>query len=89
MLDGKPLPSFVCVWVWEKGEGGRITQCLVRGLLLPDDVHTSEDRTNESLGRRLQWHTIAVILNPLFFLQSCTNLPYPIHVYLCICTHCY
>ena len=70
MLDGKPLPSSACVRIWEKGEGGRIAQCLVRSLLLPDDVHTFEDETNESLGQRLQWHTIAVILNPLFFIQS-------------------
>ena len=68
VLDGKPLPSSVCVRVWEKCEEGRIAQCLARGLLLPDDVHTFEDGTDESLGRRLQWHTIAVILNSLFFL---------------------
>ena len=53
MLDGKPLPSSTCVRVWEKGEGGRIAQCLACGLLLPDDVQTFEDGTNESLGRRL------------------------------------
>ena len=51
MLDDKPLPSSMCVWVWEKGEGGRIAQCLARGLLLPDDVQTFEDGINESLGR--------------------------------------
>ena len=70
MLDFKPLLSSACVQVWEKGEGGHIAQCLARGLLLSDDVQTFEDGTDESLGRRLQWHTIAVILNPLFFLQS-------------------
>ena len=53
ILDGKPFPSFVCVQVWEKGEGGRIVQCLARGLLLPDDVHTFEDGIDESLCRRL------------------------------------
>ena len=71
-----------------KGEGGRVVQSLVHGLLLPEDVHTFKDGTDKSLGRRLQWHTVAVILNPLFFLQSYASLPYPIHVYLCICIHC-
>ena len=66
MLDGKPLPSSACVRVWEKGERGRVAQCLVRGLLLPKDVHTFEDGTDKSLGRRLQWHIVAVILNPCF-----------------------
>ena len=51
MLDGKPLLSSACVRVWEKGEGGRIAQCLACGLLLPDDVHTFEDGIDESLGR--------------------------------------
>ena len=51
MLDGKPLPSSACVRAWEKGEGGRIMQCLARGLLLLDDVHTFEDGTDESLGQ--------------------------------------
>ena len=54
MLDGKPLPSTACVRVWEKGEGGRVAQSLVHGLLSPKDVHTFEDGTNKSLGRQLQ-----------------------------------
>ena len=73
MLDGKPLPSIAWVRVWEKGEG---------------DVHTFEDGTDESLGRWLQRHTIAVIPNSLFFLQSYVSLFYPIHVYLHICIYC-
>ena len=48
MLDGKPLPSTASVWVWEKGEGGRVAQSLVHGLLLPKDVHTFKDGTDES-----------------------------------------
>ena len=88
MLDGKPLPSTACVRVWEKGKGGRVAQSLVHGLLLPEDVRTFEDGTDESLGRRLQWHTIAVILNSLFFLQSYVSLFYPVHVYLRICFYC-
>ena len=46
--------------MWEKGEGGRIAQTLATGLLLPDDVHAFKEGTEESVGRRLQWHTIAV-----------------------------
>ena len=53
MLDGKPLPSTTSVRVWEKGVGGRVAQSLVHGLLLPKDVHTFEDGTDESLGRQL------------------------------------
>ena len=60
LLDGKPLPSTACVRMWEKGEGGRIAQTLAEGLLLPDDVHAFEDGSKESVGRRLEWHTIAV-----------------------------
>ena len=48
--------------MWEKGEGGRITQTLAMGLLLPDDVHAFEDGSEKSVGRRLKWHTIAVTL---------------------------
>ena len=59
-MDGKPLPSTASVRVWDKGEGGRVAQSLVRGLLLPEDVHVFDDGTAESLGQRLQWHTITV-----------------------------
>ena len=60
MLNDKPLPSTISVQVWEKGEGGHVAQSLVHRLLLPEDVHTFEDGTDESLGRWLQWHTIVV-----------------------------
>ena len=60
MLDDKPLPSTACMRMWEKGEGGHIAQTLAEGLLLPDDVHAFEDRSEESVGRQLGWHTIAV-----------------------------
>nr|POE91846.1 hypothetical protein CFP56_52966 [Quercus suber] len=59
MLDDKPLPSDACVHVWGKGAGGHIAQTLARGLLLPEDVRAFEDGTDESMGRRLQWHTVA------------------------------
>ena len=48
--------------MWEKGEEGRIVQALATGLLLPNDVHAFEEGSEESIGRRLQWHTIAVTL---------------------------
>ena len=84
MLDGKPLLSTASVWVWEKGEGGHVAQSLVHGLLLPKDVHTFKDGTNELLGRRLQWHTIAVTPNSLFFPRFYIILFYFIHVYMYI-----
>ena len=62
LLDGKPLPSTACVRMWEKGEGGRIAQTLAEGLLLPEDVHAFEEGSEESMGGRLEWHAIAVIL---------------------------
>ena len=66
LLDGKPLPSTTCVRMWEKGEGGRIAQTLAEGLLLPDDVHAFEDGSEESVGRRLEWHAIAVIFLSIY-----------------------
>ena len=84
MLDGKPLPSTTNVWVWEKGAGGRVAQSLVHDLLLPVDVHTFEDGTDESLGRWLQWHTIAVTPNSLFFPRFYIILFYSIHLYMYI-----
>ena len=74
LLDGKPLPANAWVWTWEKGEGGRIAQTLAQGLLLPEDRHTFEEGSEESMGRRLQWHTIAVTL-PLLILY------YPLHIH--------
>ncbi|XP_050264223.1 uncharacterized protein LOC126708473 [Quercus robur] len=59
LLDGKPLPSTACVRMWEKGEGGRIAQTLAEALLLPEDVHAFEEGSEESVGRRLEWHAIA------------------------------
>ena len=46
----------------EKGKGGRIAQTLAEGLLLPKDVHAFEEGSEESVGGRLEWHAIAVIL---------------------------
>ena len=79
LLDGKPLPSTACVRMWEKGEGSRIAQTLATGLLLSDDVHAFEEGTEESVGCRIQWHTIAVapfssITYHPFLFRCCTNL---------------
>ena len=62
-----PLPANASVRVWEKGEGGHIAQSLAHGLLLPEDFSTFVDGTEESIGRRLQWHTIAVNSLSLYF----------------------
>jgi len=64
-LDGESLPVNASVRVWEKGEGGCVVQSLVHDLLLLEDVHAFEEGTEESMGRRLQWHTIAVIFRLL------------------------
>ena len=67
LLDSKPLPSTACIRMWDKGEGGRIAQTLAEALQLPEDVHAFEDGSEESVGRRLEWHAIAVILLSIHF----------------------
>lgn len=62
LLGGGPLPATACVWLWDKGDGGRVAQSLAQGLLLPEDIHIYSDGDEESLARQLQWHTIAVKL---------------------------
>ena len=64
LLDGKPLLSTACIRMWDKGEGGRIAQSLAETLQLPEDVHAFEEGSEESVGRRLEWHAIAVIFYP-------------------------
>ena len=58
--------------MWEKGEGGHIAQTLAKGLLFPDDMHAFEEGLEESVGRRLEWHAIAV--TPCSFLTFHTFL---------------
>ena len=53
-LDDKPFPMSASVRVWEKGEGGRVAQSSGHNLLLLEDMHAFEERTKESMGRRLQ-----------------------------------
>ena len=60
-MDGKLLLTNASVWVWEKGEGGYVAQSLVHGLLLLEDVHAFKEGIKESMVKRLQWHTIAII----------------------------
>ena len=67
-----PLFADASVQVWEEGEGGRIAQSLARGLLLPKDMSAFADGTKESIGKRLQWHTITVTSLPLYFSFSYT-----------------
>ena len=47
---------------------------MVHGLFLPKDIHAFKDGTDESLGRRLQWHTIVVISYPLIFYLFHTHI---------------
>ena len=73
-----PLPASASVRAWEKGEGGRVAQSLVHGLLLPEDMSAFVDGTNESMGRILQWHTVVVTFLPLYtwLLHIFLLLPY-------------
>ncbi|XP_075670269.1 uncharacterized protein LOC142640050 [Castanea sativa] len=59
LLGDQPLPATASVWMWDKGEGGKVAQSLVKGLMLPEDVHYFSEGDGETLVRRLQWHTIA------------------------------
>ena len=60
------LPASASVQAWEKGERGRVAQSLAHGLLLPEDMNAFVDETDESMGRRLQWHTITVTFLSLY-----------------------
>ena len=73
-----PLLACASVQAWEKGEGGYIAQSLVHGLLLPEDVSAFADGTDESMGRRLLWHTVVVTSLLLYtcFLHIFLLLPY-------------
>ena len=53
--------------VWDKGQGGRVAQSLVHGLLLPKDVHFFSKVDEDSLVRWLQWHTVVVIFLSFLF----------------------
>ena len=48
--------------MWDKGEGGHVTQILVHGLLLSEYVNAFEEGTDESMGRRLQWQLLRYLL---------------------------
>ena len=64
--DG-PLSATASVRVWDKGEGGKVAQSLVHGLLLPEDIRFFTEGNGDSLVRRLQWHTMAVIFLSFLF----------------------
>ena len=81
----EPLPTSASIRTWAQGQGGQVAQSLVHGLLLPEDVQFFSEGTEESLARRLQWHTIVVILHlslsHLFDVCACSILPYTNHYY--------
>lgn len=68
LRDG-PLLAFSSASAWSHVQGGRVAQSLVQGLLLPWDLKIFAVGTDESISRRLQWHTIAVnsCLSPVPF----------------------
>ena len=71
MLGDSPLPVTANLRNWSAEKGGRIARSLGQALQLPNDVHYFSDGTDEVVATRLQWHTIAVRLNPclsLYFL---------------------
>ena len=82
MLGGEPLPVTANMRVWAQGEGGRVAQSLVQGLLLPKDVHFFSGANDKSLAKRLQWHTI-VIIHLLAFLLFTTKRVYSPFIYSC------
>nr|POE79227.1 hypothetical protein CFP56_31356 [Quercus suber] len=59
MLGDVPLPASASVKMWAQGEGGRVAESLVRGLLLPQDVHFWSEGSEDSIVWKLQWHSIA------------------------------
>ncbi|KAL0013011.1 hypothetical protein SO802_000080 [Lithocarpus litseifolius] len=58
-LGNEPLPATASLRLWAQGEGGRVAHSLASGLMLPADVQFFRDGTEESIAKRLQWHTIA------------------------------
>lgn len=62
-FEDRPFLASASIRTWAQGQGGQVAQSLVHGLLLPEDIQFSSKGTEESLARRLQWHTIAVILH--------------------------
>ena len=62
-----PLSTTASVRVWDKGEGGKVAQSLVHGLLLLEDIWFFTEGNEDSLVQRLQWHTVAVIFLSFLF----------------------
>ena len=52
-LGGKPLPATASVRIWAQGEGKRVAQSLVSGMLLPEDIQFFSDGSKDSIVRRL------------------------------------
>ena len=71
-----PLLASASIKAWAQGQGGRVAESLVHGLLLPEDVQFFLDGTKDLLARHLQWHTIVVIfyLTLIFILMHADSL---------------
>ena len=48
-LGDGPLPTFASIRTWDKGEGGRVAQSLVHGVLLSEDIQFFSDGSEESI----------------------------------------
>ena len=71
MLGDSPLQVITSLRNWSAEEGGKIARSLGQALQLSNDVHYLSNSTNEAVATKLQWHTIAIRLNPclsLYFL---------------------
>ncbi|KAK9990368.1 hypothetical protein SO802_025353 [Lithocarpus litseifolius] len=68
MLGSEPLPATASLRLWAQGEGGRVAHSLASGLMLLEDVHFFRDGTEDSIAKRLQWHTVAVNILTYVFL---------------------
>ena len=48
-LSNEPLPASASIRTWDKGEGGRVAQSLVHGVLLSKDIQFFSDGSKESI----------------------------------------
>nr|POF09210.1 hypothetical protein CFP56_41204 [Quercus suber] len=71
MLGDSPISVIASLRNWSAGEGRRIAWSLGQALQLSNDMHYFSNDTDEAVAARLQWHIIAVRLNPCLSFISC------------------
>ena len=59
-----------------------------QGLILPEDVNAFAEGIKESMGRRLQWHTIAVTSLSLYFIFLYISI-ISVHIFYCRSCYCH